>query len=103
MRARFLLLFTIPLFLGGCFTLRPPSLAGVTEIFRGEEWEYRQELDCRDATQSASAVATSRTEMMNRLGKSRWELVDIESVAAPTDASSAERCSVFTFKRRLEK
>jgi hypothetical protein len=103
MTARLFAVATIPLLLAGCFTVRPPSLAGVTEIFRGEEWEYRQELDCRDATQSAAAVATGRTEMLNRLGKNRWELVDIESVTAPADAASPERCSVFTFKRRVEK
>ena len=102
MRAPRLVVLAAPLLLAGCFTVRPPSLAGVTDIFRSAQWEYRQELDCRDATQSASSVATARTDMMNRLGKQKWELVSIEPVDPSAIAPSTERCAVFTFKRRLD-
>ena len=102
MRALRLVVLAAPLLLAGCFTVRPPSLAGVTDIFRSAQWEYRQELDCRDATQSASSVATARTDMMNRLGKQKWELVSIEPVEASAAAGPSERCAVFTFKRRAD-
>lgn len=102
MRRRVLLLLALPL-LSGCFTLRP-SLSGVTDLLRSAEWEYRQEIDCRPASQSPSTTATARTEMMNRLGKSRWELVSIEGIEAlPTAAGAVpDQCSVFTFKRRTD-
>lgn len=103
MRTRVALLLALPL-LAGCFSLRPPSLAGITDLVRSAEWEYRQEIDCRPATQSSSAMATARTEMMNRLGKSRWELVSIERIETlPTAAGLVpEHCAVFTFKRRAD-
>lgn len=100
---RLALLLALPL-LAGCFTLRPPSLAGITDLVRSAEWEYRQEIDCRPLNQTSSATATARTEMMNRLGKSRWELVSIERIETlPAAAGSVpEHCAVFTFKRRAD-
>jgi hypothetical protein len=103
MRRPLALLLALPL-VGGCFSLRPPSLAGITDLIRSAEWEYRQEIDCRATNQAPSTTATARTEMMNRLGKNRWELVSIESIqASPTAAGTVpEQCSVFTFKRRAD-
>ncbi len=108
MRPRTLLLLAIPLLLAGCFTLRPPSLAGITDLVRSAEWEYRQEIDCRPLNQSPSATATARTDMLNRLGKSRWELVSIEAIetlpaaAEAARGAASEECAVFTFKRRAD-
>jgi hypothetical protein len=99
MRSRVLVALAAGL-LAGCFTVRPPSLAGVTDIFRSAEWEYRQELDCRGASDHPSTIASARTEMMNRLGKQKWELVSIETVQSA--ATPAQTCSVFTFKRRAD-
>jgi hypothetical protein len=93
-----LLLLAIPI--AGCFTVRPPSLAslGLGDILGEAEWEYRQEIDCPDPAVGQAEISERRVAMMNRLGRSRWELVAIESVSGPEELS----CAVLTFKRRRD-
>ena len=93
-----LILLAIPL--AGCFTLKPPSLAslGLGDLLGKTEWEYRQEIDCPDATVGPTEISERRVALMNRLGRSRWELVAIEGVTGPGEVA----CTVLTFKRRRD-
>jgi hypothetical protein len=94
---RALILALIVLSQVGCLRLSP-SLAGIRDLVDEADWEYRYEVACHPPDTSASRVAATQADLLNRLGADRWELVSIQPWESAGDP--AERCSIFTLKRK---
>ncbi|HUP65345.1 MAG TPA: hypothetical protein VM557_08705 [Thermoanaerobaculia bacterium] len=80
-----------------CLSVQP-SLRGLGEIRGVVEWEYRYEVSCHEPERDAREVASFQTDLLNRLGKDRWELVSVQARES-TDPGEND-CWIFTFKRR---
>ncbi|MFN2442316.1 MAG: hypothetical protein ABR517_06490 [Thermoanaerobaculia bacterium] len=93
---RLLIVALILLSQAGCLRLSP-SLAGIKDLVDEPNWEYRYEVECHRPDTSASRVAAAQTDLLNRLGRDRWELVSVQPYEAAS--GSAERCWIFTLKR----
>jgi hypothetical protein len=94
---RLLILALILLSQVGCLRLSP-SLAGIKDLVEESSWEYRYEVECHAPDTSASRVAAEQANLLNRLGRDRWELVSVQPWESAGDP--AERCSIFTLKRK---
>jgi len=94
---RLLILALILLSQVGCLRLSP-SLAGIKDLVEESKWEYRYEIECHAPDTSTARVASDQADLLNRLGRDRWELVSIQ----PWESAgiTPERCSIFTLKRK---
>ncbi|MGH9456076.1 MAG: hypothetical protein ACRD2J_00355 [Thermoanaerobaculia bacterium] len=97
-RIALLILAAGALLQAGCLTVRPRIPLG--DLIPGGSdgrWEYRQEIQCPDDDDSADAIAREQSEMLNHLGRDRWELVAVQ-----VREGDEPRCWIFTLKRPLE-
>lgn len=101
MRRTLVALAALALTQAGCLRLQPRIPLGDILPGGGDgRWEYRHEVHCAEPGEAAERVARKQTEMLNRLGKDRWELVEVQARAAASPGG--EDCWILTLKRRAD-
>lgn len=85
----------------GCLRVQPRiPLGDILPGGGGSDWEYRHEVHCADPGDSPQEIAREQSDLLNRLGGERWELVDVQ--LRPASSAARADCWILTLKRRAD-